>query len=418
MEAAAFRRDAEVRAKFGVEMIGLAAAQDPLGLFATVTDLPKTNINQIRGQLHETAKTELLTGGSTARMDQARGGTQPIGLVASDLATLRNEVIKLGGDKNKDAVDKYVAEFVKTRGLESGKAAGPDDLYKIADDAGLATLKQVYQKVIGLRDPLLRGFGHIFFDQQPQAGVPDKEFIPHQFLPGWMIPDNKQYIWWRTDDIPPKTPKFDSAKAEVAEAWKLTRARDLANKEAERILEAIKATPREPSNLRDVALQNGNREYFDVGPMALYMPQINPSGMGQFNRTYESVVDRPPPAADHLGQLYGIPADKIAYPDVDMLKTMLNLREQPKGATAIVSDRPKNNIYVATLLERHEPATDEFLQAYRGSMARTQAAFDPLLRMLAQGRPEEYRKAVLEQLRKVAKVDIKETARQKQGDEG
>jgi hypothetical protein len=411
MQAAAARRDAEVRAKFGVEMIGLAAATDPMGLFSPAMDLPKTNIDQLRPQLREKAKNDLLTGG-----DVGRRTATPIGLVAADLSTLRAEVMKLGADKGKDAVEKYVADFVKTRGLETGKSAGPDDQYHAGDDPGLAPLKQVYQKVIGQRDLLLRGFGRIFFESQGQPGVPDKEFVGHQFLPGWPIPDNKQYHWWRTDDIPPKTPKYDAAKPEVIAAWKLAKARELAKKEAERILEAEKKTPREVSNLRDVAVQNGNLEFMEIGPMALYMPQLNPTGMGQVNRTYESVADRPPPPADRLGQIYNIPADRIAYPDVDMLTTLLKLREQPKGATAIVSDRPKKNFYVATLLERREPPQDEFLQVYRGSMARTQAARDPLLLMLARGRPEEYRKAVLKQLRDDAKVDIRETAKEKQRD--
>ena len=70
----------------------------------------------------------------------------------------------------------------------------------------------------------------------------------------------------------------------------------------------------------------------------------------------------------------------------------------------------KANYYVATLLQRQEPDQDEFRRAYRGSMARA-AESDSLLARLSVGRAEEFRKAVVEQLRAEAKVVIQESAR-------
>jgi hypothetical protein len=95
-----------------------------------------------------------------------------------------------------------------------------------------------------------------------------------------------------------------------------------------------------------------------------------------------------------------------------MVLGLLNLRKDPKGAMTVVSDKPKQNFYVSTLLSRDEPTQDEFRRAYQGSMAQARDG-DPLLAYLRGTRPEEYRKAVLEQLRAAAKVTIQETAKQR-----
>jgi len=105
-----------------------------------------------------------------------------------------------------------------------------------------------------------------------------------------------------------------------------------------------------------------------------------------------------------------VPADRIAYPDADMIRKLLDLREHSVGATTIVSDKPKNNYYVAALLQREEPAPDEFRRVYSGSMVGAIES-DQLLAYLAQGHPEQYRQAVVEQLRKEAGVVTREAAK-------
>ncbi|HEX4591777.1 MAG TPA: hypothetical protein VH120_17705, partial [Gemmataceae bacterium] len=401
-QAAAVRREAEVRAKLGVSMIGFAAEQ-PLAAFAApVAAVPKTTLAQARPQLLAKAKTELINGGREAVPNQ------PAGLVATDLYAIRGEVMKLGREKGKDAVEKYVADVVKERGLEHGRTAEPRDQYHLGDDPGLAPLKQAYQKANGTRDLLLRGFGMMFFrDQSPEVNVPDGPFIPHKYVLTGQ-PDEKPFYWWRTEDLPPKTPKFEKAKAEVVEAWKKIQARELAKKEADRILVTVQKTPRAAPNLRDVALQNGNRDYFELPPIAQYMPQLMPTQMGGLVRNYGTL--RPGMSPEQIAQVYQIPPDRIAYPDADMVQRLLDLRKHPAGETAIVADKPKDNYYVATLLQRQEPDQDEFRRSYRGSMVRATES-DSLLAQLTAGRAEEFRKAVVEQLRGEAKVVIQESAR-------
>jgi hypothetical protein len=407
VQAAAARREAEVRLRFGVSMIGFAADQ-ALGAFAApVAALPKTTLAQVRPQLLAKARAELLAGSREAQFGQ------PAGLVAADLYAIRGEVMKLGREKGKEAVEKYVADVVKERGLEHGRTAEPRDQYHLGDDPGLSPLKQAYQKAFGNRDLLLRGFGPEFFrDQSREIGAPDGVFIPHKFVTTGM-PDEPQFYWWRTEDTPPKTPKFDRAKAEVVAAWKQIQARDMAKKQADRILAEIQKTPRQAPNLRDAAAQNGNLEYFELGPMALFMPQQVPTQTSRLARDYATLLPGMP--SEQIAQAYQIPADRVPYPDADMVRGLLDLRKDPVGATAIVTDKPKQNYYVATLLLRQEPDQDEFRRVYRGSMARATEQ-DPLLAYLRGGRADEYRKAIVEQLRKEAKVEIQESARQRSGE--
>jgi hypothetical protein len=409
MQTRVLTQEAKDRVTVGLGLIGLAASPDPLGVFgAPVAAMPRVTLEQIRRQLLDKAKVELVTGGPENRMD--RQGTTPIGLIASDLYSFRGEVMKLGRDKGKGDVEKYVVQFVKERGLLHGQTDKARDLYDLGDDAGLAPLKDAYRKAHGKEDLLLRQFAAEFFKDLSQTGAPDGTFIPHKYITD--MQDDRQFLWWRTDDQPPKVPKFETARKKVEEAWKFLQARDLAKKEAERILEAVKKTPREAANLRDVAAQNGNREYFDLGPFALYMPQFMPNSTGGFGKMYASATQQPPLASENLARVYNIPADRVAYPDTDLILGLLNLRKEPKGAMTIVADKPKRNYYVSTLLTRDEPSQDEFRRAYQGSMTSAQER-DPLLEILRGSRPDEYRKAVLEQLRAEAKVVIQDTARQR-----
>ncbi len=409
MQTRVLTQEAKDRARIGVGLIGLAASPDSLGVFgAPIAAMPRVTLGQVRQRLLEKAKVDLITGGPENRID--RQGTTPYGVIASDLYAFRDELIKLGRDKGKDEAEKYVAQFVKERGWQHGQTEKPRDQYDLGDDPGLVPLKDAYRKAHAQDDLLLHRFAAEFFSDQSRTDTPDGVFIPHKYFGD--MRDDRQYLWWRTEDQPPKIPRFDAARKKVEEAWKLIQARGLAKKEAERIVDAVKKTPREAANLRDIAAQSGNREYFDLGPFALYMPQFLPNSTGGFGKLYASAAQQPPLTPDKLTQVYNIPADRVAYPDADMVMGLLNLRKEPKGAMTIVADKPQQNFFVSTLLSREEPSQDEFRRAYLGSMSASQEK-DPLLGALRGNRPVEYRNAVLEQLRTESKLVIQEGARQR-----
>ena len=222
----------------------------------------------------------------------------------------------------------------------------------------------------GKRDLLLRGFGPTFFrDQSQESGGPDGPFIPHKYVTTG-LPDEKQYYWWRTEDQPSRTQKYEKARPEVVEAWKLMQARDLAKKEAEKRPRGRSRRRRgQSANLRDVAVQNGSLEYFEVGPIAEYMPQLVPTQM----RRPVAGVRQPPAEHDAGADLPRCTTSRprrSPYPDTEMVQELLNLRKHPTGETTIVSDKPKTNYYVATLLAAAGAGPGRVPPGVPGSMAR------------------------------------------------
>ena len=366
LQAAAFRREAEVRAKFGMALIGLAASPDPLAVFgAPFAPLPKTTLDQVRTQLLAKVKTELIAG------NRNLPSKTPAGLVASDLYDIRGEVMKLGREKGKDAVEKYIADVVKERGLEHGMTAEPRDQYHLGDDPGVGpaqggrTGRPTGRATCSCAGSARRSFA----DLTREADAPDGPFIPHKYV-ATGLPDEKQFYWWRTEDVPPKTPKFETAKKEVVEPWKLMQARDLAKKEAERVLEAVKKSPREAPNLRDIALQNGNREYFELGPIALYMPQLpSPDRRPGPGVRHRRGCSRRRPRTSWPRSIKSRPiGSHIRMPTWSRTcSTSEKIRRARRRSSATSRSR-------TTMSRRccsgEEPHQDEFRRAYRGSMAR------------------------------------------------
>ena len=215
---------------------------------------------------------------------------------------------------------------------------------------------------------------HFFQDQMMTfMGQPAKDiepYTPHEFLGR---PDgDRTIVFWETEDREARVLAFDKARPRVETAWKELEARKLAQKEADRLAVQAKADQGDRQKLLDLAAQS-NREYFEVGPLARFMPNPTPNPMaGQF-RQYQ-MLDR---------ELFRYPPDKITYPTLELQKKMLDLRKDPKGATAVVSDQPKNHFYVIEpAAAGRADARKSSANSYVHSMA-TATEFDPLLAILA-----------------------------------
>jgi hypothetical protein len=385
LEGRAIVREIRDRAKVGSSIILTAGLEpQPFGVAGVVAGIPaevtpKAALPLVRGLLRAKVEDEL-----------ARS------LVQNDLTAFRTEVTKRGAESDRTAVRKYIDEFIQERGLAHGATTEPRDQYNIINDPGLAPLKEAYVRGHGQQDVLLRGFGQAFFSDQSFEGGGIGLYTPQTFFTG--DTSGKTYLYWRTEDIPARTPRFDKARAEVVEAWKRLQARELARKEAEHLADLARRAQGDVQKLRDLAAQHNGREFFELGPMARKVPQPNPLGTG---RQYQDPT---------------IPSDKIAYAGAELLQKLLDLRKDVKGTTVVVSDQPKKHFFVASLLQREEPKEDEFRQVYVNSMARS-ATSDTLLAELTSGRRFKYRQEVLEQLRAEAKATINEEARKRGGEE-
>ncbi|HTK76227.1 MAG TPA: hypothetical protein VL371_13270, partial [Gemmataceae bacterium] len=397
-EGQAISREVIDRGEIGTAFIGLAAVDSvsaalgqplPLSILGIpFARVPKPlSVDILRPQLREKAHESLAKS-----------------LLHEDLRAFNVEVAKLGKEKDKTAANKYIEEFVKTRGLSKGGTTEPRDLWGLRDDPGLTPLKEAYAKVAGLNDPLLQAFGmHLFQDQMMTfMGQPAKDiepYSPHEFL--GRTDGDRTIVFWKTEDREARVLPFDKAKPRVEAAWKELEARKLAQKEADRLAVQAKADQGDRQKLLDLAAQS-NREYFEVGPLARFMPNPTPNPMaGQF-RQYQ-MLDR---------ELFRYPPDKITYPTLELQKKMLDLRKDPKGATVVGNDQPKNHFFVISLLQRDEPTPEEFRNSYVHSMV-TATEFDPLLAILANDRRGAYRNEVIKELRAEAKLVINRDARER-----
>jgi hypothetical protein len=84
-----------------------------------------------------------------------------------------------------------------------------------------------------------------------------------------------------------------------------------------------------------------------------------------------------------------------AYQPDDFVKQLLTL-ERP-GAATVVADQPQRTYYVAVLLARDEPSVKQFREVY----SRT-PRLDPLYSIFARQRSEEYRRMVMDSMRREA----------------
>jgi hypothetical protein len=234
-------------------------------------------------------------------------------------------------------------------------------------------------------------------------GQPAKDIEPYnpkEFL--GRADGDRTIMFWKTEEREARVVAFDKARPKVEAAWKELEARKLAQQEADRLAVQAKADQGDRQKLLDLAAQS-NREYFEVGPLARFIPNPAPNPMaGQF-RQY-TMLDR---------ELFKYPPDKITYPSAELQKKILDLRNHPKGMTVVGNDQPKNHFFVISLLQRDEPTPEEFRNSYVHSMVHA-TEFDPLLAILANERRGAYRNEVIKELRAEAKLVINREARERQ----
>lgn len=306
------------------------------------------------------------------------------GLLDADLIAFRAKVIELGKDKDKAALNKTVNEYIAQRGMLRNATTELRDQFDLKNDPGMARLKEVYLRAHGAQDPLAFGFSAEFFSDPSQTGG-ISTFVPHEYpAPA----DEGKFVYWLTEDRDARVPAFAKARNQVVDAWKWQKARELARAAADKLKVDAQRAQGDVPQLRDLAAQNGNREFFEVGPLARRMPV--PSAVAGAARQYQQPT---------------ISQEKIAFPGADLMDGLLNLRKEPRGAVAVLSDFPKAHFYVTSLLQRDEPSQDEFRRAYVGSMARAVES-DRLLPELAMEDRLKFQRELIKQLRELANVVV------------
>jgi len=200
-------------------------------------------------------------------------------------------------------------------------------------------------------------------------------------------PRREEFVWWRSQDLPAQTRPFSVVRGEVESAWRLEKARQLAGREAERLEDEINKKKLNAADAERLLKEQKQGPLFELDNVARLLPPR------------ETLAER---QTEYLP--YRVPEDKselFEHPPADLAKQLLTLKRP--GEATVVADQPVKNFYVAVLLDRSEPSLADFKAVY----ARTPRK-DTLYNLFLAQRRADYRRSVLEQLRREAtggKVD-------------
>ncbi|MFL5329331.1 MAG: hypothetical protein ACJ8C4_10485 [Gemmataceae bacterium] len=368
MEASAFVQESKDRARIGATTILSGASENLLGIDAlpmAVTPAPLT-LEQLRPIL------------LIRILDDSASK-----LLKKDIETFETELAKRGKEADGKTVEAYVAEFTSARQFQRGGMTDLRDRFHLADDPGLAQVRAAFKQIASWKrvdDPVGDQFAMELMENLQEPGAK-----PANFQASELGAFDVSYIFWRNEDREPKVVPFEQCRPQVVAAWKLAKARDLAKSEAEKL--AAEARGMDVQKLRDLAVRTSPKPFMELNAMGRLNAKISPmAGPSQYGRPT-------------------VPRDKVTYPG-DMAAQLVDLRTQENGATKVISDLPKANYFVASLLGKDVPTVEEFRTVYRNSMAPSQMLRDPLLSMFLSERQANYAKGVLQQLRDEAKLVI------------
>lgn len=199
--------------------------------------------------------------------------------------------------------------------------------------------------------------------------------------------DRVEFMWWRKEDLPVERREYAKAEEDVKRAWKMERARYLAQKKADELVSQINSKKNwSPADVkRFLNEQKGLGTLFELENVALLVP----------------------PQEVHLireGEYlpYTVPQDKrllLPYPPANMVSQLLSVSRLGEAVT--IGDIPQKTFYVSVLEERSEPTVGQFAEMYSRPPMR-----DMIYTRYVETRAVAYRKAAVEQMRREAgKVD-------------
>jgi hypothetical protein len=173
-----------------------------------------------------------------------------------------------------------------------------------------------------------RKFADEFFDSKTQLFEPEE-----------LTDDlNTRFLARKMQDNPPYVPSLDEVRKDVVLAWKMSRARPLAEKAAQALAEKLQK--------KTVAIKDGPLEGYRV----VTIPPITRRQTNFMASQSETGVPEETPIPD------------VPYPGDPFRNAYFGLKT---GAAAVAPDQPKTVYYVMTL-ERREPATFASLYAVNG----------------------------------------------------
>lgn len=353
----------EVKASVKFNLTQLLASAEPAGLFANAT--------LIAAALPEPASFKLMEPQILASV-QERAAEEEL---RKNLKKVSDELVKLKGraKEAKELVTKAAKDY-QLKYLAMPDAMTRDAIVsalKKGQDLGLAPLREALMKVA--RQDRIEQFADDLF-------VRNGTYDPMQFPT--REPRREEYVFWRSQDLQSRSREYGQVRSEVEAAWRLEKARQLARREAERLEDEINKA--KFANATDAARFLNEQKLGEVFELENVAQLVPPREVLAARRTEYSP--------------YQIPESSqslFEFPPADLAKQLLTLKRP--GEATVIADLPGKNYYVAVLMERSEPTMADFKSIY----ARTPKE-DTLYSLFVTQRRADYRKSVLEQLRREA----------------
>ncbi|QJW97919.1 hypothetical protein [Frigoriglobus tundricola] len=398
-------------------LAGLAAARisepKPLSIGAMRPELMKLAIDN---------RAKVLAFGEKGGRDPGPDGTREKG----DFARFSEELAKLTeGGKPKDpaAVDKYIKDFIATRGIPmSGASTAARDEWTLEDDPGLLPL------VLAQKESLERSkgahglggdyipFGRSFFwtsdfDRttfRPVRGpATSGNYQPQPYPPN--DPSSREgqlhFLVWRTEDIQPKKTNLITARVAVVAAWKRLQARELALARANAIADAIRTSPSSDPLLFEPVL---NQQLFDL-KLAIRNPKADERAR---KFTMRNVAPLTPSLLGQLQPFSLSESNDIPYPTLEMATALVDNRDKPAKTVLVLPDAPKDTFYVATLMSREPKRPSDFTTDVYGQRGSAR----PIVEMYREETVKKYRESVLTLMKKEFKYEETEEQKKKLDD--
>jgi hypothetical protein len=282
-----------------------------------------------------------------------------------------------GGRKGKfeTAAAEYAKKELAAHKWPHGSSKRMGDVYDVAQDDGLQPLKEAYVVSHSLNDPKAKKFGEEFFFTSPMTRQETKVYTPESMFQG-----DKTFLYWTTEDTPAKVLSFDAVKKKVEDAWYLQKARPLAEEAAEKIAEQARKSGSPVQTLTEAAKGQALVQIDGIARQTRV-----PSASPQMSEQY---------------QAYAFPDDKVEHLNEvrsragAALNKILALKQT--GDVTVFSDLPKDTYYVAAVTHRNEPLPTSF-EFRQGGL---------LTQSLQPERQDSYRRAILDQLRTQAHLEV------------
>jgi hypothetical protein len=321
-------------------------------------------------------------------------------LLALNLAKLQKE-LETKRFRPKEARE-WLAKTLPEYGLTQHVVVVDDDgetmplgQYEISAEPQMQPFKDAYLRQNGTTDAKAEEFAAQFFAKDPagKSGPYVAKEWPRGVLdPGRLSTEEEAFLWWKTeDDKAAFTTDFEKARPKVKAAWRLSQARDKAKAKAEQLRSEAEATGGDLQKLRDLAKKH-NLKDFQLDGVARLVGQN--AAFGDLGRNYKP---------------FQLPPGTLPHSDPKTQDQVLEklLATQRKGDAVIFTNQPRDQFFVATVVDRLDPDLDGFYKAYRDS-TKPPMIKDQLFDTLAQQRREDYRQKLLNEMRaRVGAVDDK-----------